>query len=60
MINVLISFNTCFHLLLSYGNSPQCIPLSILVGVCIWVLGFTHEALEALMGSLEFFSPCLG
>ena len=31
--------------------------LSILVRVCIWVLGFYKlEALGALLGSLEFFS----
>ena len=35
--------------------------LSILVKVCIWVLGFYKlEALKALIGYLGFFSPDRG
>ena len=57
-IRRLVSSNSHFHPLLSFGNNPQLMTtLSIVVGLCIGVLDvYKMEALGVLMSSLEFCS----
>ena len=52
-IDVLVSRITHSHWLLSYGNSPHDYPIHSCEGLHLCSRFFTHEALEALMGSLS-------
>ena len=53
-IDVLVSSNSHFHPLVSYGYNPQWLPLSILVRVCIWVLGQARGSWSAQWAPMSF------
>ena len=61
-IDMLVSSNSCFHQLLSYGDSPQQLSCPFLLGLAFWVLGVykLKEALGVPMGSFDFGSPHCG
>ena len=53
--HMLVSSNLRFHLLLSHGRSPQCLPCPFLLGFAIWSRVFYQlHALRVLMGSFNF------